>query len=164
MYLIPWVPTRASRGAVKARQQWLGNGTPQRHSVLPAQRACHQWCRVTLPQAQGPYYKMEAKSKLQIWPLNICICHLFRMPPMLSCHILFHHCTALKQAGTPHSLRAEFAGLITGWESEYWVGLPSPWNLQEPPRIECVPWKCSQFPHWKIVPSPWPLVPTHSKF
>lgn len=101
MYLIPWVPARASTGAVKARQRWLGNGTPQRHSALPAQRACHQWCRVPLPQSWGSYYKTEVKSKLQIWPLNICICHLFRVPPMLSCHILFHHRTALKQAGTP---------------------------------------------------------------
>lgn len=56
---------------------------------------------VILTQSQGSYYRKVAKSKPQILPLNISICPLSGMSPMLPSHfqVIFHHCAMLKQAG-----------------------------------------------------------------
>lgn len=135
----PWVLTRASTGAGtrQAALAWRWS-TPKKVLHCQPRGATTMEARAIQTPSQGSYYRMVAKFKLQILPLNIRICHLSRMPPILPCHILFHRHAILKQAGTPQQPESR-----VHW-SDYRLGIrllgrfAKPLKLQAPPRIECL--------------------------
>lgn len=61
-------------------------------SAVPVQWAAPTHARKILIQSQGSYYRMVAKSKPQIIPLNIHIHHLSGMSPILPYHVLSSPC------------------------------------------------------------------------